>query len=123
MGCTMPVLNFPFQSSLHCPPTDLVVVGHIDIFPSLYSVDRRATIRQVLAQSFCKDQGNCKVTKADDMTKLSIYLIDDSDIQSIYALAKDVAVSFPRIDRLNLLFKRRCEIVSFLLTVDVYNRA
>jgi hypothetical protein len=31
---------------------------HISIFPTFYFVDRRATIHQVLAPSFCKDQGN-----------------------------------------------------------------
>ena len=56
------------------------------------------------------------VTKADDIVELSFYLIDDSDMPSIYALAKDMAVSFPRIDRLDLWFKHRCEMVSFLLS-------
>ena len=92
---------------------NFVVVGHIGIFPSLCSVDRRATIHQVLTQSLCKDQGNCKVSKADNIVQLSFYLIDDSDMPSIYALAKDMAISFPRIDLLNLWFKRRCEVVSY----------
>ena len=55
------------------------------------------------------------------VTELSIYLIDSFDMPSIYTLAKDMAVSFLRTGRLNLWFERRCEIVSFLLTVDDYN--
>jgi hypothetical protein len=96
------------------------VPHHISIFPAFYSVDRCATISQLLAQSLCK--GGYIVTRADDVRELSIYLVESSDMPSIYALAKDMAVSFPRIGRLNLWFERRCEIVSFLLTVDVYNR-
>ena len=95
---------------------------HISIFPAFYSADRRATIPQVLAQSFCRDQGNYMLARADGIYQLSIYLIDSSDMPSIYALAKDMAVSFPQIGWLNLYFERRCEIVSFLLTVDDYNR-
>ena len=102
---------------------NFVVVGHIGIFPSLCSVYRRATIHQVLAQLFCKDQGNCKVSKADNIVQLSFYLIDDSDMPSIYALAKDMAISFPRIDLLNLCFKRRCEIVSYCSIDRRSNRA
>ena len=98
-----------------------VFIGHIGIFPSLCSADRRATIHQVLARSFCKDQGNSMVTKAENIAQLSIHLIDPSDIPSIYALAKDLAVSFPQIDWLNVRFNRRCEIVSFLFTIDDYN--
>jgi hypothetical protein len=94
---------------------------HISIFPAFYSVDRRATIPQVLAQSFCKDQGNYMLAKAGSVRELSIYLIDSSDMPSISALAKGMAVSFPQIAWLNLYFERRCEIVSFLLTVDDYN--
>ena len=96
-----------------------VFIGHIGIFPSLCSADRRATIHQVLARSFCKDQGNSMVTKAENIAQLSIHLIDPSDMPSIYALAKDMAVSFPQIDWLNVRFNRRCEIVSFLLTVTI----
>ena len=94
------------------------VTDHIGIFPAFYSVDRCATIHQVLAQSFCKDQGKYMVAKADNITQLSIYLIDSSDMPSIDALAKDMAVCFPQIDWLNLWFEHRCGIVSFLLTVD-----
>jgi hypothetical protein len=85
----------------------------IGIYPAFYSVDPRAAIPQVLAQ----------LSKAENDIYLSIYLVDSSDIPSIYALAKDMAVSFPRIYYLNLIFERRCEIVSFLLTVNHYNRA
>ena len=94
----------------------------IAIFPAFYSADRRATIHRVLAESFDKDQGYYMVAQADNIRKLSIYLIDSSDMASIYALAKDMAVSFPQICVLHLLFERQCEIVSFLLTVDDYIR-
>ena len=101
----------------------IAVTDHISIFPEFYSVDRLTTIPQVLAQSFYKDQGNYMVAKAENITQLSIYLIDTSNMPAIYALAKDMAMSFPRIGWLNLWFERRCEIVSFfLLTVDDYNR-
>ena len=100
-----------------------IVTNHIGIFPSLYSVDRRATIHQVLAQSICKDKGDLMVTKADNITRLSIYLINPSNLPSIYVFAKDIAVSFPRIDWLFLWFERQSEIVSFLLAVNDYNRA
>ena len=53
------------------------------------------------------------VAKAESVRRLSIYLIDSSDMPSISALAKDMAVSFPQIDWLDLIFERRCEIVSF----------
>ena len=46
----------------------------------------------------------------------SIYLIDSYDIPStITALAKNMSVSFPQTSHLNLCFKRRCQIVNFLL--------
>ena len=89
--------------------------NHISIFPSFYSVDRRATIHQVLTRSFCKDQGYYMVAKAHNITELSIYLVDTSDMPSISVLAKNMAVSFPQIGFLNLCFERRCQIVSFLL--------
>ena len=54
--------------------------------------------------------------------ELTIHLIDSSDMPSIYALAKDMAVSFPLVQWLNLWFDGRCEIVNFLLTVNDYNR-
>ena len=95
-----------------------VVLDHISIFPTFHSVDRWATIPQSLAQSFCKDQHNFVATKADDILELSIYLIDSSDMPSIYALAKNMAMNFPQIDWLNLYFEHRSEIVSFLLTID-----
>ena len=92
---------------------------HISIFPAFYSVDRRGTIYQVLAKSFCKDYG--MLAKADKVNELSIYLIDSSEMPSIFALAKDMAVIFPQIGSLNLWFERRCEIVSLLLTLNDYN--
>ena len=93
------------------------VPDHIRIFPGFYSVDRRATIPQVLAQSFCEDEGEYMVTKAESVTQLSIYLFDSSDMPSVYALANDLAETFPRVTLINLSFERRSMIVSFLLTV------
>jgi len=86
------------------------VTDHISIFPAFYSVGRRAAIPQVLAQSLCKDQGTYMVAKAENICGLSIYLIDSSDMPSISALAMDMAVSFPRIEKLKLFFERRCKI-------------
>jgi hypothetical protein len=103
------ILNFPDYITL--------------FFPAFYSVDRCATIPQVLAQSFCKDQSSfAAVAKANNIRGLSIFLIDSSDLPFIYALAKDMAVSFPRIGRVRMFFERQCDIVSFLLTIDDYNR-
>ena len=96
--------------------------NHIGIFPEFYSADRCATIHQVLVQSFSKDQGNYMAANADNIRELDIYLIDSSDMPSISALAKNMAVSFPQIAYLNLSFERQCEIVSFLFTTDDYNR-
>jgi hypothetical protein len=96
--------------------------AHITIFPAFYSVDRRATIPKVLAQSFYEDQGKFIFAVADFVYELSIYLTDSSDMPSICALAKGMAASFPRVIWLNLWFERQCEIVSFLLAVDDYNR-
>jgi hypothetical protein len=90
---------------------------HIGIFSLFYSDDRRGTIPQALAQSFCKDPADDIHYKPDEVGVLSIYLIDSSDLPSISALAKGMAVSFPQVFRLNLCFEHRCEIVSFLLTV------
>ena len=97
----------------------VAVADHIGIFPAFYSVDRCTTIRQILAESLCNDQGHYMVAKADNITQLSIYLIDSSDMPFIKTLVKDMTVSFPRIDWLNLWFERRCEIVSFLLSMTI----
>ena len=92
---------------------------HISIFPAFYSVDRWATIPQSLVRLFCKDQRSYyKAIKADRIRELTIYLIDSSDMPSIYALAKNMALNFPQIGWLCLCFEHQCEIVSFLLTVD-----
>ena len=88
---------------------------YIRIFPAFYSVDRLPSIPQILAESFRKDQGKYMLAKVDMVFEISIYLIDTSDMPSIYALAKGLAVSFHRIGWLNLWFERRCEIVSFLI--------
>ena len=97
----------------------------ISIFPAFYSVDRRATMCKVLTQSFCsKDQGYDIPDLADHINKISIYLVDSSDMPSVSALAKDMTVIFPRINSVKLYFKRRSEVVpvSFLLTIIKYNR-
>ena len=88
------------------------VPDHIRIFPGFYSIDRRATIPQVLVESFCKEEGEYMVTKAENVTQLSIYMIDSSDMPSVYALSKDLAEIFPRITQINLSFERRSLIVS-----------
>ena len=95
---------------------------HISIFPPFYSVDRCATTPQLLAQSFCEDQGSYLVADPKNVRELSIYLVDSSDIPSISALARNMAISFPHITYLNLCFERRCDIVSFLIVINVYNR-
>ena len=98
------------------------VPDHISIFPAYCSVDRRATIHQALAQSLCQDRGSYMVADTDSVHELSIYLIDSSDMSSTYALAKNMAVSFPQVGWINLWFERQYEmIVSFLLTVNEYN--
>ena len=105
-------LTLQFEGVRLCP-------NHISIFPSFYSVDRRATIAQALSQSLLKNKANYLSSTPDNFVELSIYLIDSCNIMmpSISALAKDMAMSFRRISRLNLSFKHRCGIVSFLLTV------
>jgi hypothetical protein len=90
---------------------DSLVPSHIWIFPAFYSVDRSATIPQVLADSFDKDHD---YSTAEYVFELSIYLTDSSDLPSTLAMAKKLAVSFPQIVWLNLWFQRRCDIVSFL---------
>ena len=76
---------------------------HITLYPMLYSVDHRATMHQLLAQSLCQDQGS-----TNNIRHLSIHLADS------FVLAKNMAVSFPQIGTLNFYFERPCEIVSFL---------
>jgi hypothetical protein len=60
------------------------------------------------------------IRRADDsdILKLSIYLIESSRMPYTYALAKEMAVSFPRITELNLWLERQCEILSVLLTIN-----
>ena len=70
----------------------------------------------------CKDQGDFKVSKANNIVELCIYLIDDSEMPSIYALAKDMVVRFRGVNYLDLWFKRRCEILSFFIIDRRYNR-
>jgi hypothetical protein len=116
-------LFLPIVLTLKCHEFNQCPV-HVSIFPAFYSVDRRAAIPQVLAQSFYKDRGDYKVAgrKVGRVYELSIYLIESSDIPSICALAKDMPLKFIRVKKLNLFFERRCVIVSFLFTVDDYDR-
>ena len=109
---------FPIIVTLVHASFALPYAKEITIFPMFYPVDRRATIPHVLAQSFGKDQGINTVASVDNVCGVSIYMIDSSDKPSISALAKNMAVSFPQISGLYLCFERRCDIVSFLLTVD-----
>lgn len=87
---------------------------HISIFPAFYSANRRTSIPQVLAQSFNEDQENYLVC----IRELSIFLIDSSDLPSVYLLAKDIAARCTEIRWLNLWFEFRCEIVSFLFDLQ-----
>ena len=88
---------------------------YISIFPTFYSVDRWATMPQLLVESFNKDQGSEMRIEMDRASQLSIYLIDFSDIAAIRGLAKDMATNFSQIFVLLFAFKRPCEIVvSFL---------
>ena len=94
------------------------VYTHISFFASLYSVDRSASIHQLLVKSFEEDRGYHVSADVDRVYDLSVYLIDPSDMPTVHALTKGMAVSFPCISRLNFWFERRCEIVSFLLHYD-----
>jgi hypothetical protein len=100
------------------------LIDRITIFPAFCSVDRLATIPLLLAESFFKleDQDHDMFDIASKVNKLSIYLIDTSDMPSIYALVEDMAVNFPFIEVIYLFFERRCEIVSFLFIVNNYKR-
>lgn len=89
-----------------------LIPSHIYIFPAFYSFDRCVTIPQVLAQTFSKDHDDAA---AEDVFELSIYMTDSSDLPSIRAIAKEMAVTFPQICWLNLMFKTRCDIVSSFL--------
>ena len=62
------------------------------------------------------------VANPNNILELSIYLIDSSDITSISALAKNMAVSFPQIGYINLCFEHQCDIVSFLIVIGDYGR-
>ena len=120
MGDTLKILKELHDARFYLPIvlifdglSPFSVPDGIRIFPALYSVDRVATIPQALAQSICKDRGDYLVTKADNVNHLTIYMIDSSDMPSVYALAKDVSEIFPRIRWIYLRFEHECEIVSF----------
>ena len=115
----------PFETSQTFSWCSIRVIpsNHLYI-ASLYSVDRSATIPQLLAKSFEEDRGyhvSADVDRGyhvDRVYDLSIYLIDSSDMPTVYALTSSMAWSFRRISRLNFWFERQCEIVSFLLHYD-----
>ena len=93
----------------------------IGIFPAFYSIDRHPVIHQALAKSFGK--GPCfsyKLASADGISQLAIYLVDSSDMPSIHALAKNMSMTFPKIDYLSFYFENSSEIVSFLLIIIVF---
>ena len=83
--------------------------AYIGIFPAFYSVDRHATIPQATAQFFHDRYRGPSARRSH----LYIYLIDYSDMASVYALTKEMTVKFPLITSLHLWFERQCDIVSF----------
>ena len=91
----------------------------ISIFPAFYSIDRHPAIHQVLAKSFDNDSSSYALVGAGRTSQLAIYLVDSSDMPSIYALTKNMTTTFPRIDYLSFYFENSCEIVSFLLIMIV----
>ena len=115
-------LFLPIVCVLHTVDLIGMRYHHLNIFPAFYSVNRRASIPQILARFFSKDQYSL-IDCIIDIHELSIFLVDSSDIHSIYTLAKDMTASFTENRRLNLWFKFGCEIVSFLLNFDDYNCA
>ena len=102
---------FTFRLGYYCNYLTYIpiYVRRFGIFPAFYSVDRFATVSQILAESFRKDQGKDSDVdaRADMIFEISIYLIDTSDMPSFYALAKELAVSFHQIVWLNLYFDSR----------------
>jgi hypothetical protein len=100
-------LSLPFIHILEYDGNYFLDPVNVSIFPAFYSVEHHATIPRVLLQSFPRATGK-KI-----LLKFSIYLIDSSNMSSIYELAKDVAANFPQISWLHLWFEHQCEIVSF----------
>jgi hypothetical protein len=86
------------------------IFDHIALFPTFYSADRNATNRQILVDFLNKD---LTCAEMNQVSRFSLYL-NPSNMPTIHALAKDMALIFPQIVRLNLNFEYRCEIVSFL---------
>ena len=82
--------------------------GDLSIFPGFYAVDRIATISQLLVESLDKED-------LIRVSQLSIYLVDSSNLSTIHALAKDMAMILPQITKINFSFERRCAIVSVLI--------
>jgi hypothetical protein len=96
------------------------VIDSFTVFPTLYSADCNATNHQILVDFLNKDLTCAEI---DQVSHFALYL-NPSNIPTIHALAKDMAVIFPQIVCLYLNFECQCaseitEIVSFLLTHDV----
>ena len=122
--------NFPrlgFLQSLHnarlsglslpvvvaCVCTKSFRVGIFDrfaVFPTFYSAVRNAITHQTLVDFLNKD-----LTRAEmnEVSHFSLYM-NPSNMPAIHALAKDMAVIFPQIVNICLIFEYRCEIVSLL---------
>jgi len=81
-------------------------LGNLSIFPAFYSLDRWATIHQVLTKYMNEERGpSYQRADVDNVVQLKIYLIDSSDMPSIYSLAKNMLESFPQIIRLYFYFQ------------------
>jgi hypothetical protein len=108
-------IYLPIVFTLECE-SFLPIFHQISIFPAFYSVERCATIHQILTQYFSKDRGYYMLATADRVTDLSIYLTDSSDMPTIHAIAKDMAVIFPQLGWLFFWFQvgGRLQIVGFL---------
>ena len=94
--------------------------NQISVFPIFNSIDRYPSIDQVMAESFNKLE--LEERRPDTLTEisgLSIYLVDSSDIPSIHVLTKNMTTRFPGIIWLTFCFENPCEIVSFLIIIRV----
>jgi len=76
------------------------------IFPTFYSADRNATNHQILVDLSNKDLTH---EEMKEVTHVYLYM-NPSNMPAIHALAKDMAVIFPQIVNIYLVFEYRCEI-------------
>jgi hypothetical protein len=87
------------------------------VFPTFYSVDRNAANHKILVDFLNKD-----LTRVERSRVSRVYLyMNPSNMPTIHALAKDMAVIFPQILVIHLVFEYHYHIVSFLLTLDEYD--